>query len=112
MRRSMSNQFKIMVSMSVILGAVLFNSIFSTVNLSRIEKTASNMNDVYVEMQALYGSVEKKVEMIQKYVNILAGSSDEDLAIAGDIYGAMDLEMAAVAGCSRLRGWYQRGRET
>ncbi|MDE5803619.1 MAG: methyl-accepting chemotaxis protein [Lachnospiraceae bacterium] len=92
----MSNQFKIMVSMSVILGAVLFNTIFSKVNLNRIERTVSNMNEVYVEMQALYGTVEKKVEMIQKYVNILAGSSDEDLAIAGDIYGSMDLEMAAV----------------
>lgn len=111
MRRSMSNQFKIMVSMSVILGAVLFNSIFAMVNLSRIEKTASNMNDVYVEMQALYGSVEKKVEMIQKYVNILAGSSDGDLAIAGDIYGAMDLEMAAVAGLLEELKEYSRKTE-
>lgn len=89
MRKSASVQFKIMVGMAVIVGAVLFNAIFAALSLNRIEKSATEMSETYVDMMVLYGTVGKKIEVMQKYVNILAGSSDEDLEIAGDIYGRL-----------------------
>lgn len=82
--------------MSVVLAAVLFNTFFSSGNLVRIEKSVTQMNEVYIQIQELYGTAGKKIETIQKYANILIGSSDEDLAIAGDIYGNLDAEVEAV----------------
>lgn len=96
MSKSVSVQIKVLISLSVILIAVLFNTFFSSGNLGRIEIAAAQMNEVYIQIQELYGTVGKKVETIQKYANILIGSSDEDLAIAGDIYGNLDAEVGAV----------------
>ncbi len=96
MKKSASVQLKMMVCMAVIFTAILFNAFFATVHLKRIEKSATEMNDTYVNIQALYGTIEKKMEIIQKYVNILAGSSDEDLKIAGDIYGKLESESKEV----------------
>lgn len=96
MQKNTSIQLKVLVSLSVILAAVLFNTFFANSNLGRIEKSATQMNEVYIQIQELYGTVGKKVETIQKYANILTGSSDEDLAIAGDIYGNLDAEVEAV----------------
>lgn len=96
MQKSASIRLKVLISMSVILAALLFNTLFSAGNLRSIETSASQMNEVYIQIQELYGTVGKKVETIQKYANILLGSSDEDLAIAGDIYGNLDAETEAV----------------
>ena len=96
MSKSVSIRVKVLISLSVILAAVLFNTFFSSGNLARIEIAATQMNEVYVQIQELYGTVGKKVETVQKYANILIGSSDEDLAIAGDIYGNLDTEVSAV----------------
>ena len=96
MRKNTSIQLKVLISLSVILVSLLFNTFFSYVNLGKIEKSSSQMNEVYIQIQELYGTVGKKVETIQKYANILIGSSDEDLAIAGDIYGNLDTEVGAV----------------
>lgn len=96
MHKSTSIQLKVLISMSVILVAVLFNTFFANSNLGKIEKSATQMNEVYIRIQELYGTVGKRVETIQKYANILIGSSDEDLAIAGDIYGNLDMETEAV----------------
>ncbi len=96
MLRSTSIQLKVLVSVSVVLAAVLFNTFFSSGNLGRIEKSATQMNEVYIQIQELYGTAGKKVETIQKYANILIGSSDEDLVIAGDIYGNLEAEVGAV----------------
>lgn len=96
MKRSMSVQLKIIMSMTIILVSVLFNASFSTVNLKRIEKSVSEMSEVYVKIQSLYGTIGKKTETIQKYANILVGSSNEDLEIAGDIYSLMDDEVEDV----------------
>ncbi len=98
MRKAASVQLKIMTGMAVILGAVLFNVFFATAHLKEIEKSATEMSEAYVNTLALYGSIEKKMEVIQKYVNILVGSSDEDLEIAGDIYGQLESEVADVNG--------------
>lgn len=98
MRKSVSIQIKVLVSLSVILGAVLCNTFFSNSNLARVKESAAQMNEVYIHIQNLYGDIGKRVEMIQKYANILLGSSDEDLAIAGDIYGNLDTETENVKG--------------
>lgn len=98
MQKSASIQLKVLISLSVILAAVLFNTFYSNGSLRRIEESATQMNEVYIKIQELYGTVGKKVETIQKYANILIGSSDEDLAIAGDIYGNLDMEAEAVKG--------------
>ena len=98
MRKSVSIQLKVLISLAVILAAVLFNTFFSNSNLRRIENSATQMNEVYIRIQELYGTIGKKVETIQKYANILIGSSDEDLEIAGDIYGNLDMETEAVKG--------------
>lgn len=98
MQKGASIQLKVLISLSVILAAVLFNTFFSSSDLGRIEKSATQMNEVYIRIQELYGKVGKKVETIQKYANILIGSSDEDLAIAGDIYGNLDMETEVVKG--------------
>lgn len=96
MRKSMSIQLKIMTIMIVILVTVLFNASIVTVNLRQIDKSVAEMSEVYVNIQAQYGAIGKKTEIVQKYVNILAGSSDEDLEIAGDIYGLLDVEIETV----------------
>lgn len=96
MKKSVSIQLKIMGSMALVLVAVLFNAFFSTWNLWRIEKSVQEMSGIYVRIQILYGTIGQKSESMQKYVNILAGSSDEDLEIAGDIYGFLETEASAV----------------
>lgn len=52
-----------------------------------VEHTSQDMGEIYFQVELLYGKIGKKVEMVQKYINILAGTSDEDLIVAGDIYG-------------------------
>lgn len=94
--KNASVQLKIMAGMIVILTAVLLNAFLATFRLNKIEKSATEMNDTYVNIQVLYGTVEKKIEVVQKYANILVGSSDEDLKIAGDIYGLLEGETEAV----------------
>ena len=107
MKKSISVQLKVLISMSVILAAVLCNTFFSHNNLGKIEKSATQMDEVYIRIQDLYGVVGRKVETIQKYANILVGSSDEDLAVAGDIYGNLDAESESVkALLSELQRYY------
>lgn len=98
MQKSVSIRLKVLISLLVILAAVLINTLFSDSDFKKIEKSASQMNEVYIRIQELYGKVGKRVETTQKYANILIGSSDEDLAIAGDIYGNLDAEVEAVKG--------------
>lgn len=96
MKRNVSIQLKIMAGMALILAAMLFNAFFASMNLRRIEHSVEEMSEIYVKMQSLYGTIEKKSETMQKYANILVGSSDEDLKIAGDIYGLLEGEAADI----------------
>lgn len=84
----------------VILGTLLvcmFVGMWSMKNsVSRIEAAVAHMDQVYLQIRAEYGKIGKKVETVQKYINILAGSSDEDLALAGDIYGLAASETGQV----------------
>lgn len=113
MKKSISVQLKIMLSMIVVLTAMLFNAFFATINLRQIENSVKEMSEIYVRIQILYGTIGKKAEMMQKYVNILAGSTDEDLEIAGDIYGLLESESAAVDALLEELGIYsaQTGNE-
>ncbi|MCM1086961.1 MAG: methyl-accepting chemotaxis protein [Muribaculaceae bacterium] len=111
MKKGVSIQVKVMISMFIILAAVLFNTFFTNANLGNIEQSAAQMNQIYVQIQKLYGNIGKRVEMIQKYANILVGSSDDDLVIAGDIYGQLDSEMTTVKGLLVELGDYARMTE-
>ena len=97
MKKSASVQLKIMISMTVVFAAVLFNVIFSMSNLGQIGVSATEVNTIYMQIQSLHGAVEKKMETVQKYANILVGSSDEELAIAGDIYNLLEDEAKTVS---------------
>lgn len=96
MKKGVSAQAKFMGCMLVILTAVIFSAVFSIVNLNQIRRSSADMMQNYMQVQRLYGMIEKKVETVQKYVNILVGSTDEDLQIAGDIYGLMDAEIVLI----------------
>lgn len=96
MKKKISLQLMVLASLFVMFSAIVFNMFFAGSNLSQIHNTASDMSETYVKMQSLYGTVEKKTETIQKYANILVGSSDADLEIAGDIYGLLAMETETV----------------
>lgn len=91
-----SLQLMVLTSLGIMFLAVVFNMFYAGSSLSKVKSTAEDMSQTYVEMQSLYGVVEKKTEMIQKYANILSAGSDEDLKIAGDIYGLLDMEAKTV----------------
>lgn len=91
-----SLQLMVLTSLGAMFLAVVFNMFYAGNSLSRVKSTAADMSQTYVEMQSLYGTVEKKTETIQKYANILSAGSDADLEIAGDIYGLLAMEAATV----------------
>lgn len=96
MKKGVSIQLKIMMGMALVLAAMLFNTFFVTINLRQIDNSVKEMSEIYVRIQVLYGTIGKKAESMQKYVNILVGSSDADLEIAGDIYGLLESESTAI----------------
>ncbi len=52
MRKNTSIQMKVLISMSVVLAAVLFNTFF-LISLGQIKKSSSQMNEVYIQIQKL-----------------------------------------------------------
>lgn len=88
-----SLQLIVLISLALIMIVTIFNLFFVKNRLSQVKEAAEQLNNVCVQMQSLYGKVEKKAEVVQKYANILVGSSDADLEIAGDIYGLLDTEI-------------------
>lgn len=79
------------------MGALLLLMVISMVGIknsvSNMKEQAEYMAEVIIPIETTYGSIGKKMETIQKYINILAGSSDEDIEIAGDIYGLTEMEV-------------------
>ncbi len=63
----------------------------------KIEEAEQLVTEGYISLEKYYGRVEKKIETCQKYANILAALSDEDMLIAGDISGNMKTEEDDVA---------------
>jgi len=94
----LSLQLIVLASLCVMFLAIVINMFYAGGSFSKIHNTAVDMSETYVKMQTLYGTVEKKTETIQKYANILVGSSDEDLEIAGDIFGLLAMETETVRG--------------
>ena len=82
--------------MAVVIVSVICNAFFAIGSLSEIGENATAMNEIYIPIQSTYNTVEKKLEMIQKYVNIVAASTDEELAGAGDMYGLLEAEVQSV----------------
>lgn len=96
--------FKVTIGLKIIgmFGCLLLLMMISMLSIRgsvcKMEMSATKISNVYLEVESLYGTIGKKVETIQKYVNILAGSSDADLEIAGDMYGLMEMECMQVEG--------------
>lgn len=91
-KAGISISVKVIGILVMLLGVVAVNTVVSWNAFRKVEKASQNMVEVYLQAESLYGEIGKKVETVQKYINILAGASDEDLAIAGDIYGFADAE--------------------
>ena len=91
-KAGISISVKVIGILVMLLGVVAVNTVVSWNAFRKVEKASQNMVEVYLQVESLYGEIGKKVETVQKYINILAGASDEDLAIAGDIYGFADAE--------------------
>ena len=93
MKKSISIRSQLISVMAVVIVSVVCNAIFAISNLAKIEKNATAMNEIYIPIQSTYDTVEKKLEVVQKYVNIVSASTDEELVGAGDIYGLLDAEV-------------------
>lgn len=96
-KKGISIGIKIAGILILLLGIMLASMFCVKVMVDRMDNAAKDVSDIYLPMEAIYGTVSKKVETMQKYANILAGSSDEELAIAGDIYGLLSTEMVQVS---------------
>ncbi len=94
-QKRQSLQFMVLVSLTVVMVVTVFHFVFMGKNLNTVKQTADYMGDSCIQMQYLYGKVEKKLETIQKYANILTGTTDEEFAITGDIYGMLEAETEA-----------------
>lgn len=88
--------FKIIGMFGCLLLVMLISLISIRGSVSNTEKAAEKVSEVYLEVEILYGKIGKKVETVQKYVNMLAGSSDEEIAMAGDIYNLVTEESTQV----------------
>ncbi len=64
MKKIASVQVKVMICMIAVLTAVVFNIVFSMTNLNRIKQSSSEMMQNYMQIQNLYGSIEKKAESV------------------------------------------------
>lgn len=96
--KSISLKAKIIGMMTVLLVLMVLGMMGIRSGVSGMEKEAGRMANVILPVETTYGSIGKKMEMIQKYINILAGSSDADLEIAGDIYGLTEMEIRQMHG--------------
>lgn len=92
-KKSVTLKAKVIGMMGTLLVLMIISMMGIRNSVSSMEKQAGNMANVILPIEETYGSIGKKMEMIQKYVNILAGSSDADLEIAGDIYGLTEMEV-------------------
>lgn len=95
MKRKMSLSIK--VKIIGMLGILLILTVAGMLGVRRsvsgMEEQASRMSEMILPIESTYGTIGKKMETIQKYINILSGGSDAELEIAGDIYGLTDLEV-------------------
>ncbi len=92
-KKSLSLKMKMIGMMGVLLVFMIASMLGIQNGISNMKKESYRMSNIYLTMESTYGTIGKKMEMIQKYINILAGSSDADLEIAGDIYGLTDAEV-------------------
>lgn len=91
-KKGLSIYVKVIGIFVILLGVMLMNTMISNTVYKSVEQAVGDMGDVYFEIETLYGRIGKRVETAQKYINILAGTTDEDLVIAGDIYGFLKAE--------------------
>ncbi|MBQ6888180.1 MAG: methyl-accepting chemotaxis protein [Lachnospiraceae bacterium] len=96
-KKGISIGVKITGMLAVLLVLMLFSMLYMKVMVDNINTAAKNVSDTYLQIEKTYGTISKKVETMQKYANILAGSTDEELVIAGDMYGLLEMESGQVS---------------
>lgn len=96
--------FKIIGMFSCMLLSTVLIMLLFRVSVNNMEDATTRISDVYLELESFYGTIGKRVETVQKYINILAGSSDEDLKIAGDMYGLAEAECRQITELLDLMG--------
>ncbi len=84
--------FKIIGMFGCILCVMLFSLLSIRNSVDNTEKSGELVSEVYLEVERLYGQIAKKSEVVQKYINVLAGSTDEEITMAGDIYTLAAME--------------------
>lgn len=92
-KKSLSLKMKMIFMMGALLVLMIASMLGIQNGIANMKKESYQMSNTYLSMEFTYGTIGKKMEMIQKYINILAGSSDADLEIAGDIYGLTEAEV-------------------
>lgn len=107
-KKGISIKVKGIVIFTVILVGMLVYALLTNRTLNRVERFAEKMCNVYVNIQSMYGKVGKKAESVQKYANIVIGCPDEDLEIAGDMYGFVHSEASVAREYLDILGSYCR----
>lgn len=92
-RKGISLKVKIIGMMGALLLLMVISVVGIKNSVSNMKEQAEYMAEIIVPLETTYGSIGKKMETIQKYINILAGSSDEDIELAGDMYGLTEMEV-------------------
>lgn len=92
-KMSLSIKVKIIGMLGILLILTVAGMLGVRRSVSGMEAQASRMSEMILPIESTYGTIGKKMETIQKYINILSGGSDADLEVAGDIYGLTDLEV-------------------
>lgn len=95
-RKTIRSKFLIMVV--GLLLVMLINTALTINETNEVGKTGKKVTEEYLMIEKLYGRIGKKVEVCQKYANILSSLNDEDLAVAGDLSGLMVMEAEQIAG--------------
>lgn len=94
--KNKSINLQIIALLAILIIIMIGNTVTLLFSVNRIEMAATESDEIYMTLEEKYGKVSQKVETCLKYINILAGSSDADLEIAGDIYGSLDNEISIV----------------
>lgn len=95
MKKRMSIQLLVVGILSILLLGIIIHALLSQNTMKHVDDFSVEMNQVYMQIETLYGQLGRKSESVQKYVNIVIGSSDEDIEIAGDMYGFIQSETGA-----------------
>ncbi|MCM1223120.1 MAG: HAMP domain-containing protein, partial [Lachnospiraceae bacterium] len=90
-KKGLSIQGRVLILFTLILAAVIMNGVFSQIAVNQMSDSNEKVM-ACMDIMGKYGTVAKKLETAQKYVNIVAGYTDEQLEQTGDLYAMYELE--------------------